>query len=320
MDLSSSAELKAFDATARSGSMSAAARLLGIRQPTVSAHIAGLEKRFGVELFVRRGRGVELTTFGHALHEVSNRIYRAEQQAALLLLSARSQYEGHLKISAVGPYNVLPMLAGYRALFPKIRLAVSVGDSRQIVEGILDHRDDVGVLLHAVDDERVYCVPYRRQALIVFAAATHPLARLKDIQLSDLEGQEFVLREQGSQTRSVFEAGLSAAGVRVRSSLEMGSREAVREAVAQGLGLGVVAQTAFVPDSRLTVLPIADMAISTHVHVICLAERQSAPLIAGFLEVVNRLKRGDSARVGLPVARDPARRAASETRSGGSLA
>lgn len=295
MELSSSAELKAFDATARSGSMSAAARLLGIRQPTVSAHIAGLEKRFGVELFVRRGRGVELTTFGQALHEVSNRIYRAEQQAALLLLSARSQYEGHLKISAVGPYNVLPMVKRYRALFPKIRLAVSVGDSRQIVEGILDHRDDVGVLLHAVNDERVYCVPYRRQALVVFASADHPLARLKRMTLSDLEGQEFVLREQGSQTRSVFEAGLGAAGVRVRSSLEMGSREAVREAVAQGLGLGVVAQTAFVADARLVVLPIDDMALSTHVHVICLAERQPAPLIAGFLEVVNQLKRRDNA-------------------------
>lgn len=290
MDISSSAALKAFDATARSGSMSAAARFLGIRQPTISAHIAGLEKRFGVELFLRRGRGVKLTTFGRALHEVSNRIYRAEQQAELLLLSARSQYEGHLKVSAVGPYNMLPMVKRYRALFPKIRLAVSMGDSRQIVEGILDHRDDVGVLLHAVDDERVHCMPYRRQALIVFASVSHPLASLKTMTLSDLEGHEFVLREQGSQTRSVFESGLAAAGVRVRSSVEMGSREAVREAVAQGLGLGVVAQTAFVADSRLVVLPIGDMALSTHVHVICLAERQPAPLIAGFLGVVEELK------------------------------
>ena len=290
MDISSSAELKAFDATARSGSMSAAARLLGIRQPTISAHIAGLEKRFGVELFVRRGRGVELTTFGRALHEVSNRIYRAEQQAELLLLGARSQYEGHLKVSAVGPYNVLPMVKRYRTLYPRIRLAISVGDSRQIVESILDHRDDVGVMLHAVNDHRVYCVPYRQQALIVFASISHPLANLKTMTLTDLKGQEFVLREQGSQTRSIFESGLAAAGVRVRSSLEVGSREAVREAVAQGLGLGVVAQTAFVADSRLVVLPIRDMTLSTHVHVICLAERRSAPLIASFLGVVEELK------------------------------
>ena len=295
MDISSSAELKAFDATARTGSMSAAARLLGIRQPTISAHIAGLEKRFGVELFVRRGRGAELTTFGRALHEISNRIYHAEQQAALLLLSARSQYEGHLKISAVGPYNVLPMVTRYRAMFPRIRLAIGVGDSRQIVDSILDHRDDVGVMLHAVDDPRVHCTPYRRQALIVFAPVSHPLANRKTMALSDLEGQEFVLREQGSQTRSIFESGLAMAGVRVRSSLEVGSRETAREAVAQGLGLGVVAQTAFVADSRLVVLPIRDMDLSTHVHVICLAERLSAPLIASFLGVVEELKRAEKA-------------------------
>lgn len=291
MDISSSAELKAFDATARTGSMSAAASLLGIRQPTVSAHIAGLEKRFGVELFVRRPRGVELTTFGQALYEVSNRVYQAEQQAALLLLGARSQYEGHLKVAAVGPYNVLPMVKRYRSLYPRIRMAINVGDSRQIVDSILDHRADVGVMLHAVDDARVHCIPYRRQPLIVFAAVSHPLANLKTMVLSDLEGQEFVLREQGSQTRSIFESGLAAAGIHVRSSLEVGSRETVRESVAQGLGLGVVAHTAFVPDSRLVVLPIRDLALSTHVHVICLVERLSAPLIARFLGVVGDLKR-----------------------------
>ncbi|MDO8458609.1 MAG: LysR substrate-binding domain-containing protein [Burkholderiaceae bacterium] len=291
MDISSSAELKAFDATARTGSMSAAARLLGIRQPTISAHIAGLESRFGVELFVRRPRGVELTTFGLALYEISNRVYQAEQQAALLLLGARSQYEGHLKVAAVGPYNVLPMVKRYRSLYPRIRMAINVGDSRQIVDSILDHRADVGVMLHAVDDERVHCIPFRRQPLIVFASVSHPLANVKTMALSDLEGQEFVLREQGSQTRSIFESGLAVAGIHVRSSLEVGSREAVRESVAQGLGLGVVAQTAFVPDSRLVVLPIRDMALSTHVHVICLAERLSAPLIGRFLGVVEDLKR-----------------------------
>ena len=205
-------------------------------------------------------------------------------------MSARSQYEGQLKVSAVGPYNVLPMVKRFRALFPKIRLAISVGDSQQILANILDQRDDVGVLLHAVHDERVHCIPYRRQALVVFASLAHSLAKRTNMKMCDLEGYEFVMREQGSQTRSVFESGLAASGVRVRSSLEMGSREAVREAVAQGLGLGVVAQTALTADPRLVVLPIRDMALSTNVHVICLAERRSAPLITNFIGVVEELK------------------------------
>ena len=289
MNLSSSAELRAFDATARVGSMSAAARMLGIRQPTVSAHIAALEQRFEVELFLRLGSGVQLTHLGQVLHEVTNRIYRAEEQAAQLLLSARSQYEGYLRICAIGPHNVVPMVRRYRELHPNIQIAVSVGDSRQIVERILDNRDDLGLLLHAVDDARIHCVPYRRQPLVVFASRTHALAARPSLMLADLQGQEFVLREEGSQTRSVFEAGLASAGVQVRSALEMGSREAVREAVAQGLGLGVVALTAFVPDPRLALLAIQDMNLFTHVHVICLKERQSAPLISQFLSVVAEL-------------------------------
>jgi DNA-binding transcriptional LysR family regulator len=96
-------ELKAFDATARAGSMSAAARLLGLRQPTISAHIAHLESAWGVELFFRRGRRVELTEFGRTLRDATNRIFRAEEDALALLASARSHYQGRLTICAVGP-------------------------------------------------------------------------------------------------------------------------------------------------------------------------------------------------------------------------
>lgn len=289
MNLSSSAELRAFDATARTGSMSAAARALGIRQPTVSAHIASLEQNFGVELFHRRGRRIELTGFGALLQEVTHRIYRGEEQAVALLLGARSRYEGALKVCAIGPHNVTPMVKLFRERHPNVRIAVSIGDSRQVLARVLDLQDDLGVLLHAVDDERITCLPYRRQPLVVFAPAKHPLALRAHLMLKELEGMEFVLREEGSRTRHSFLAGLAVAGVSIRASVEMGSREAVREAVAQGLGLGVVAQTAFVPDLRLVPLAIEGMAMHTHVHVICLRERRNAALIAGFLQVVKEL-------------------------------
>jgi len=292
MQAGSPVELRAFEATARTGSMSAAARALGVRQPTISAHLASLERQFGVELFHRKARGVELTDFGRLLHEATHRLYQAEEQARLLLLSARCQYQGHLRLSAVGPYNVTPMLRHFRERYGKVRISVHIGDSEQVVTRILEQRDDLGVLLHPVEDARVHCVPYRRQALLVFAPSSHALANRSRLSLGDLEGQEFVLREQGSRTRKVFEAGIAATGVRVRCSVEMGSREAVREAVAQGLGLGVVAETAFVPDARLQPLHIPDMQFFTHAHVICLRERLGASLISNFLQTVNTLKQG----------------------------
>lgn len=289
MDSPSSAELKAFDATARTGSMSDAARVLGLRQPTISAHIGSLEVAYGVELFHRRGRGVELTEFGAQLYEATGRIYRAEEQAAQLLLSARCQYQGHLRVCAVGPYNVTPMIRQFRVDFPSVRVSVTMGDSRHIIGRILEHADDVGVLLHAVDDGRVYCIPFRRQRLIVFAARSHPLASKPQLTVADLQGQEFVMREDGSRTRAVFEAGLLAAGVGIRSSVEMGSREGVREAVAQGLGLGVVSDSAFTEDHRVVALQVAGLDLHNHVHVVCLRARAGAQLISSFLQTVRQL-------------------------------
>lgn len=285
------AQLKAFDATARLGSMSAAARALGLTQPTVSAHIARLESYHGLELFFRRGQRVELTDFGRLLHDTTRRVFRAEEDAWALLASARNRYRGRLALCAVGPYNVTPMLERFRASWPKVDLVVTLGDSRQIVERILDYQGDLGVLVHPVDDPQLHCVPFRRQKLVVFCHRRHALAGRAGLRLCDLDGQEFVVRESGSTTRRVFEDCLARAKVRTRTAVEMGSREAVREAVAQGLGLGVVSEPAYVPDARLVRLEIADFDASTHVHVICLSDRRSVPLIAGFLSVVEELAR-----------------------------
>ncbi|MBA4742601.1 MAG: LysR family transcriptional regulator [Azoarcus sp.] len=284
------AELKAFDAAATHGSMSVAARKLGLQQPTISLHIRQLEQRFGVELFFRRGRRVELTPFGASLREITRRIFRAEEEAMDLLLSAQNLYHGHLKLCAVGPYNVTPMIKAFSKRWPRVRISVELGDSREVIESVLDYRCDVGVVVHRVDDPRIHSLAFRRQDLIVFAPANHPLAGRRGLSPSDLEGQDFVFREVGSTTRKAFEEFLERNDVRVRCALEMGSREAVREAVAQELGLGVVSDAAYVADARLVQLEIDTQGLSTHAHVICLEERVTAPLVHEFLQVSDELR------------------------------
>lgn len=285
-----SAELRAFDATARLGSMSQAARQLGLTQPTVSAHVVSLERQFGVELFFRRGRSVSLTEFGQSLLDITQRMFGAEHEALALLHEARSQYKGRLHLCAVGPYNLMPILKRYRERWPGVQISVSVGDSRDIVQRVLAYQGDLAMPLNAVDDARLFCLPYRRQRLVVFAQRAHVLAGRGTVRLEDLAGHEFVMREDGSTTRRVFEQGLRAAGVVVRVALEVGSREAVREAVAQGLGLGVVADAAYVPDPRLQPLQIAGAGLYTHPHIVGLKERREARLIAHFLAVADELR------------------------------
>ncbi|HSV35135.1 MAG TPA: LysR substrate-binding domain-containing protein [Ramlibacter sp.] len=289
MSMHHDAELRAFHAAARLGGMSAAARQLGLTQPTVSAHVARLEKLYGLELFYRRGRSVELTDFGRSLLATTHRLFDAEAEALTMLLQGQSAYRGKLRICAVGPYNVMPMIREFRARHSGVQIAMSLGDSRQIVERILDYQGDVGLLVHAVDDPRILCLPHRRQPLVVFCAAGHPLAALESPQLADLAGQLFVLREPGSTTRLVLEQALRRCGVSIRCDVEMGSREAVHEAVAQGLGLGVVSETAYRHDPRTVKLPLRSDELVTHAHVVCLKERAKSVLVARFLDVACQL-------------------------------
>jgi len=283
------AELRAFHAAARLGGMSAAARQLGVTQPTVSAHVASLEKLYGLELFYRRGRSVELTEFGHSLLQATNRLFDAEAEALTMLLQGQSAYRGKLRICAVGPYNVMPMIREFRARHSTVQIAMSIGDSQQIVERILGYQGDVGLLVHAVHDPRILCLPHRRQPLVIFCSTEHPLAALGSIRLADLEGQFFVLRETGSTTRLVLEQALRRCGISIRCDIEVGSREAVHEAVAQGLGLGVVSETAYRHDPRTVKLPLRSDELFTHAHVVCLKEREKSVLVARFLDVACQL-------------------------------
>ncbi|MGE4124259.1 MAG: LysR substrate-binding domain-containing protein [Pusillimonas sp.] len=283
------AALKAFDATARAGTITTAARQLGLRQPTVSAHIIRLEAEYGVELFYRQGRRLELTQFGASLLEHTQRLFSAEHDAHALLLAAKTNYSGSLNLHAIGPHNITPIIKAYREHYPGVHISVTVGDSQSITRRILNYEGDIGLVLSEVSDPKIYCLPYREQKLVIFAATNHPLARHKTLGINDLNGQEFVMREYGSGTRKAFENALNAAGIAVKTSIEMRSREAVREAVVQGLGLGVVADTAYQPGPGLVRLDVNGFTATTTTRLICRAERKNSPFIANFLQTAQRL-------------------------------
>jgi len=296
MSISHTAELRAFHATARAGSMSGAATQLGLTQPTVSAHIAQLEQQYGVELFFRRSGGVELTAFGSSLFETTLRLVDAEIEAVSLLLQARTLQRGQLRVSAVGPYNVLPIVREFRTQYPAVGISISMGDSQKIVEDIHDYRADLGVMVHSVTHSKILCLPYRKQPLVVFSHQAHPLARRKKLDIADLAEHNFVLREAGSTTRRVLEQVFAKAGFSIKSDLEIGSREAVREAVAQGLGLGIVSLAAYLPDPRLTQLAIQSDDLYTFAHLVYLKERKGSRLLASFVKVA--LARRDALALG----------------------
>jgi aminoethylphosphonate catabolism LysR family transcriptional regulator len=281
------AEIRAFHAVASAGSFTRAAAGLHVSQPTLSAQVKALEARHGVRLFDRRGRRVALTALGRTLLELTRRLFSLDGEIDQLLSEAGGLQRGELRIGADAPYHVIAAVAAFSRRYPGVRLALSAGNSEQLLHGLLEHRIDVAVVANLRPDGRIHAVPVRRDRLVAFVGRDHPWARRARLRLVELAGQRLVLREPGSTTRGLFEAAMARNGLALGEVLEVGSREAVREAVAAGLGVGIVSESEFGADRRLKPLPLADETLEMVEYVACLAERRDLRLIRAFFGLVD---------------------------------
>lgn len=281
--------LRSFHAVAQAGGFISGANLLNVSQPTLTAQVASLEREFGVELFYRRNRRSELTPAGRDLYAITTRMFAEEQEAREFLIESKGLRTGQLRIGAVGPYHATEIMSAFSTRYPGIRLSVSIGNSADVQRELLDYRTDVAVLAHTDDDERLLTIPYRRHRIVVFARTDHRLAGRTSIALEELNGERMIAREGGSTTRRNFEAAMKTKNVTPDVFMEIGSREAIREAVIRGLGISYVSEAEFVSDPALSMIPIPDAEVYTYAHVAVLAERRNSRIIRAFLEVVREI-------------------------------
>ena len=283
-------QLRSFHAVANEGGFTAAARAINVGQPTISTQIKALEECYGVSLFHRRGHRVQLSDCGFSLFKITQRIFKLEDEAHELLNSYGGLVTGSLKVGAVGPYHATAMLARFNQTHPGIKLSATLGNSMEMVDRLLDYSVDVAVLAHTAEDPAIYARPISRHPVVVMVNKSHPFAGRKQIKLVELRDQCFVHREIGSTTRLAFENALKQRGVVIDTVLEMGSREAVWLAVAQGIGIGVVSDIEFNPHPNLETIKVSDAKIYTTAHVACLADRKDSKIIKAFFEIARNIK------------------------------
>jgi len=277
-------QLRSFYAVARMGSFTKAAEQLHVSQPTITTQVRFLEESYKVELFHRSGRRVQLTPLGEQLMRLAQQIFSLEADAVSLLADAGELRTGHLRVAAVGPYHVTQMLADFNAHYPDIKVNVSTGNSQDVLDRLLDYRADVGVLAQLVEDERFLSVPFGRHPVGIFTASSHRFARRRSIRLAELQGERMILREDGSTTRKALELALGEAGITVEPVMEISSREMIREAVSQGIGIAAVSTVEYVPGPGLHLVGISDAQIFTYAHILCLAERRSMRMVKAFFD------------------------------------
>ncbi len=283
--------LRAFHAVAVQGSFTGAGGALGVSQPTVSGQVRALEARYGVRLFERRGRRVEPTDLGRSLHAATVRLFAAESEAEQLLVTAREVAGGHLRVGADSPFFVVPLLGAFKRLHPGIQISVSLGNSEALLEDLRARRADIAIVPDLEPDSRLHAVVLHDDRIVAVVPRGHRWARRRSVdlvELAEVVDESLILRERGSRTRAALESALAGEALVPREILEIGSREGVREAVAAGLGVGVIAEREVGADPRLRTVPIRHGSLAVVEHAACLAERRAVPAVAAFLELLGR--------------------------------
>ncbi|MGH7072266.1 MAG: LysR substrate-binding domain-containing protein [Acetobacteraceae bacterium] len=289
--------LRAFHRVAQAGGFSLAARAAAISQPTLSAQVRALEAAYAVSLFNRHGRHTTLTPLGQSLLAITTRLFSAEDEVRHLLGDVATLARGQLRVAADSPTHVMPLLARLKERYAGLVFSLRIGNSEDVIRRVLEFECDIGVMARRVSDPRLHSLTLRDDRLVVFVPTGHRWARRRSLRITELKGCDLVLRERGSITREVFEARLAETGVLPGRLLEVESREAVREAVLAGFGIGVVFQSELArdPETRSLAVQNADLAVTE--YLICLEERRRLPLVEGFFAIVREtLARGTPGR------------------------
>ncbi len=276
------AQLRAFHAVAQHGGFTRAAERLGLTQPTLSDQVKRLERDFDVELFTRGRRRTQLTETGQRLFELADAMLDMENRAVAMLAETRELRAGHLTIAADAPFHLLQVIGAFRRRYPEVTLAVTIGNSAEVMDRLADYRADIGVLANAPEDPRFRTVVLRDDPLVAVVPADHAFAAAAEVPFGQLIGENLVLREVGSTTRRLVEDEFRRRGVPLPAVIAVEGRESVREAVAAGIGIGFVSEAEFGFDARLAMVRIADCELRMREYMVALEARLRTRAVAAF--------------------------------------
>ena len=277
-------QLEIFVKVAELKSFSKAAQALRLTQPTISEHIRTLEQELGVG----RLRSLEERQL---LLSHATRMLQLQRETLQAMDSFQGRLAGDLHVAAStipGEY-VLPALIGrFKEKFPDIVISLLIGDSRAVVDWVIDGRAEVAVVGARLAHRGIEYRELMPDELVVVVPVAHPWHGKKEIALADLRAEPMLLREQGSGTRAAFESALAQAGQDLstfRIVGEMGSTQAIKQAVKAGVGVSVISRRAVDEDCRsglVWCLKIRDLKITRAFHIATHRDRCRSPLAEAF--------------------------------------
>lgn len=298
-------QLAIFARVAATGSFTRAAEQLHLTQPAVSQQLRQLTEAVGEPLLETVGRRSYLTDAGKALLATWEGMDRQWQEFEEELQAMRGLHSGVLRLAVVSTakYFVPRVLGPFCARYPGIDVRLEVANRDQIVQRIAENRDELYVMTRPPEGLDLETRPFLDNPLVPIAAAAHPLARRRRLTLADLEGERFIMREPGSGTRIAVEEFLAARGARLNVRMELGSNEAIKQAVAGGLGFSILSRHTLHRDPAqeddVVILPVAGFPLHTRWQLVHLRQKRLSRAAQAFLALLEEWIPAYTARKGL---------------------
>jgi DNA-binding transcriptional LysR family regulator len=228
-------------------SFSRAARKMNLTQPSLTKHVRNVEEALGAKIVDRSSRSLALTPEGRVLHDYARRIVKLRDEARERILLLREEEAGDIRIAAstIPATYILPYAIGaFRKKHPGIRTTVRTADSSDVVETVLDNGAEIGFIGKKPSGGKLIAEELWKDRLVLSVPSGHPWAKRRSVRIAEIAKAPFVIREKGSGTREAFEECLRETAVHglphLNIAAELGSSEAVKEAVIAGLGISVI--------------------------------------------------------------------------------
>ena len=281
--------LAIFHAAAEEGSMSRAAERLFISQPAVSKQIGELEAALGVSLFDRLPRGLRLSAAGEMLAGYARRLFAVEAEAEQALAEMKGLAQGKLTVGAsltIGGYLLPKMLGAYRKQYPGIALRLEIANTQVIQQKLRDNALDLGLTEGFAEDPLLEAEVFAEDVLTAVVPPGHPFLE-GAVSAAQFCTEPFLMRELGSGTREVVERALLHQGIVVQPAMSLGSTEAIKQAVASGLGVAIVSRLALETEIKMGLLcPLPSLALTRPLHLVRLRGKSQSAAAQAFLTVV----------------------------------
>jgi len=292
-------QLEIFSLIVELKSFSKAADAVFLTQPTVSGHMQSLEEEVGQRLLDRLGREVVPTGAGRVLYEYAKRLVALRDEARQALDQLVGRMKGEIVVggSTIPGEYLLPAIIGrFREKYPEVTVVLKIGDTADIVNRVVVGECEIGIVGSRVEDNRLEYSEFVKDELVIIAASGYPLGKKGGITAKELASIPFVMRERGSGSRMTIEKGLLDMGVDpagINVVAEMGSTEAVKQAVKAGLGVSIVSSVAVAEDighKSLKTVPFKGYQFLRSFYVVNHRSRTLSPIGHVFLEFLNNLQ------------------------------